>query len=93
MEWRTDKAGSAREQVREFVTPIAQRMGVRSFSDEQPLITGGIISSVALFRLVSFLEETFAVSIADEDIVAENFDSIDKINRFLISKLGPFRSD
>jgi acyl carrier protein len=82
-----NESRSTHERIREFVVPIAQRMGVQSFSDEESLINSGIIGSLAVFRLVSFLEETFSVSIADEDIVAENFDSIDKISRFLMSKL------
>ena len=68
--------------------PMAENKGVRSFSDEESLTDAGIIGSLALFRLVSFLEQTFSVSIADEEIVIENFDSIDKINRLLMSKLG-----
>jgi acyl carrier protein len=86
-----NESQSTHEQIREFVMPIAQRMGVHSFSDQESLINGGIIGSLEIFRLVSFLEETFSVSIADEEIVAENFDSIDKMNRFLMSKLKPVR--
>ena len=84
-----NQSGSTRERIREFVTPIAQRIGVGSFSDEQPLITSGIIGSVGVFRLVSFLEETFSVSIDDQEIVAENLDSVDKISRFVVAKLEP----
>jgi acyl carrier protein len=82
-----DESQFTYEQIREFVLPIAQRMGIHSFSDEESLIHSGIIGSLAVFRLVSFLEETFSVTIADEEIVAENFDSIDKINCFVMSKL------
>lgn len=82
-----NEAGSTLEQIREFVKPMAENMGVRSLSDEESLTDAGIIDSLAIFRLVSFMEETFSVSIADEDIVIENFDTINKINRLLSSKL------
>jgi len=82
-----NESQSTHEQIREFVAPIAQRMGVHRFSDEESLINSGIMGSLEFFRLVSFLEETFSVAIADEEIVAENFDSIDKINCFVMSKL------
>lgn len=82
-----NKSQSTQKQIREFVVPIAERRGVRSFSDEESLIEAGIIGSLAVFRLVSFLEETFSVSIADDEIVMENFDSVEKINRFVLSKL------
>jgi acyl carrier protein len=84
-----NESRSTQEQIREFVMPMAEKMDVRSFSDQESLTDAGIIDSLAVFRLVSFLEQTFSVSIADEDIVIENFDSIDKINRLLMSKLGP----
>jgi acyl carrier protein len=86
-----NEAGSTLEQIREFVRPMAENMGVRSLSDEESLTDAGIIDSLAIFRLVSFMEETFSVSIADEDIVIENFDSIDKINRLLSSKIAARR--
>jgi len=75
-----------KSQVREFVSPIAERVGVRSFSDDESLTAAGILSSLAIFRTVAFLEETFSVTIADEDIVMENFDSIDKITLLVTSK-------
>jgi acyl carrier protein len=67
---------------------MAENMGVRTLSDEDSLTDAGVLDSLAIFRLVSFLEETFSISIADEDIVMENFDSIEKINRMLTSKVG-----
>ncbi len=83
-----NESRSTQEQIREFVMPMAENKGVRSFSDKESLTDAGIVDSLAVFRLVSFLEQTFSVSITDEDIVIENFDSIDNINRFLMSKLG-----
>jgi acyl carrier protein len=82
-----NKTGSTRDQIREFVMPMAARVGIRSFSDEESLTSAGIVGSLAVFRLVAFLEETFSVSITDEEIAIENFDSIDRINRLLASKL------
>jgi acyl carrier protein len=79
---------STQEQIREFVMRMAENKGVRSFSDKESLTDAGIVDSLAVFRLISFLEQTFSMGIADEDIVIENFDSIDNINRFLMSKLG-----
>jgi acyl carrier protein len=86
-----NESQSTHEQIREFVMPIAQRMGVHWFSDEESLINSGMMGSLEVFRLVSFLEQTFSVTIADEEIAAENFDSIDKINCFVMSKLRPGR--
>jgi acyl carrier protein len=82
-----NEALSTRDQIRAFVMPMAEMVGVGSFSDEESLTAAGIVDSFALFRLVSFLEETFSVSISDDEIAIENFDSIDRIHRLLTSKL------
>ncbi len=81
-------SASRKQQIREFVKPMADRVGVRSLSDEDSLTGVGVLNSLAVFRLVSFLEETFSVTIHDEEIVIENFDSIDKIDHMLASKVG-----
>jgi acyl carrier protein len=78
---------SARDQIRAFVMPMAEVVGVGSFSDEESLTSAGIVGSFAVFRLVSFLEETFSVSITDDEIAIENFDSIARIHRLLMAKL------
>ena len=43
---------------------------------EEPLLEKGIIDSAAMLELVPFLEKEFAVTIADEDVLPENFESI-----------------
>jgi acyl carrier protein len=74
-------------EIREFLTPIAQRVGVESFADGDSLTAAGVLSSLVLFRVVSFLEETFSISIDDDEINIENFDSIDKIQCLVVSNL------
>jgi acyl carrier protein len=81
------ESGTVREQIRDFVTPIAQRAGVRSFADGDSLTAAGVLTSLALFRIVAFLEETFSISIDDDEINIENFDSIDRIHRLVGSSL------
>jgi len=41
-----------------------------------------------IFRLVNFLEDTFSLRMADAEIVNENFESIDEIERFVNGKLA-----
>ena len=78
---------TAKEQIREFVTPIALQVGVSSFADQDSLTAAGVLSSLVLFRIVSFLEETFSISIEDAEINIENFDSIDRMHCLVASHL------
>jgi acyl carrier protein len=75
-----------KDQVRGFITKIATRKGVTSVADDDSLITTGVLDSMGIFRLVSFLEETFSVAIDDEEITGENFSSINAIQEFVAAK-------
>jgi len=75
-----------RNQIREFVQDVATTKGVSSFTDEESLLDNGVVDSMSIFRLVSFLEDTFRLRIADEDIVSENFETIEVIEQFVLSK-------
>ena len=81
-----------KEQVREFITKIAARRGVQSISDEDSLTGTGVLDSMGIFRLVSFLEENFSVAISDDEITADNFQSINAIQDFVTAKMPPSKA-
>jgi acyl carrier protein len=78
----------------------ATRTAIRAFivenflfgDDSQPLATdlslidNDLIDSTGILELVGFLEERFAISIADADIVPANLDTIDRIAGFIARK-------
>lgn len=49
------------------------------FAVEKELITGKVIDSVDLVAVVSDIEDEFGISIPMEELVPENFDSIEAI--------------
>ena len=53
----------------------------------------GIIDSTGILELVRFLEATFGVKVADEDLVPDNLDSIEKIVTFVQSKQASSPTD
>ncbi len=52
-----------------------------SFLDEQ------IVDSMNVLELVMFVEETFGISVEDQEIVPDNFDSVSKLAAFVYRKL------
>jgi acyl carrier protein len=54
--------------------------------DETPLISGGILDSVAMIRLVVFLEDEFSISIDGKEVGISHFDTVDRITDFVSSK-------
>lgn len=49
----------------------------------EDLLSSGILDSLAILQLVSFVEQRFNCSIPVEDIVYENFCSVDAIAGYL----------
>lgn len=47
------------------------------------LIDNDLIDSTGILELVGFLEERFAITVADADIVPANLDTIDRIAGFI----------
>jgi acyl carrier protein len=73
-------------QIRQFVLENAQSKGIKEVSDTDSLTELGIIDSLGIFRLVSFLEDNFNVRIGDEEIVTDNFQTVNEIERFVAAK-------
>jgi acyl carrier protein len=51
-----------------------------------PLITGGILDSLATLKMVEFLEKTFSIRIEAHEADVDNLDTIEKISNFVASK-------
>jgi acyl carrier protein len=79
--------GEVKDRIREYIVEeFAKSKGINLVSDQEVLTKNGIIDSMGIFRLVAFLEETFNVRIGDEEITNDNLESIDAIERLVISK-------
>lgn len=50
-------------------------------------LLGNVIDSMGVLELVGFLERTFAISVPDEDVVAENLGSINSITIYIVQRL------
>ena len=77
------------DKIRRFILDkIALGRGVTTLADEESLVERGVIDSLGIFQLVSFLEDAFGVHIGDEEILLENFSTIADIDHFVRAKLG-----
>jgi acyl carrier protein len=70
-------------QVRSFVVDNFLFGKGESLSSSDSLLSKGVIDSTGVLELITFLEQTFGISIPDQDVQAENFDSIERIVRYL----------
>lgn len=56
------------------------------FSDEDSFLEMGLIDSMGILSLVGFVQERFALDVEDAELIPENWDSIDRIARFIQTK-------
>jgi acyl carrier protein len=56
--------------------------------DDTPLITGGILDSIATLKLVAFLEEQFSISVAAHEADVDHLNTVSDIARLVRSKRG-----
>lgn len=48
----------------------------------------GIFDSMGFISLYNYIEETFAIKVEDNELVEENFESINAITDFVVRKLN-----
>jgi acyl carrier protein len=53
----------------------------------------GIVDSTGVLELVTFLEETYNITVEDEELVPENLDSVSNLVRFVNQKLDQAKTD
>ena len=57
-----------------------------ALNDGDSFMGQGIIDSTGILEVVFFLEEEFCIKVADEEMVADNLDSINNLVRFVERK-------
>lgn len=80
-------AMEASHRIRKFITshyPLARKQSI--FDNDSPLLDSGIIDSMGILDLVSFIEKEFKITISEEDLLPENFESIASMAAFVQSK-------
>jgi acyl carrier protein len=78
--------------VRKFINTELLYRQDQEIDYAENLIDSGVIDSMTLLRLLSFLEENYGIEIPDQEIVPDNFRSMSAIERFLAPYLGAAKS-
>jgi acyl carrier protein len=73
-------------EIREFILekfPLARKQQVK---DVDALLETGILDSLGVLDLVTFIEQKFSVVVTDDELSPENFQTIDNIAAFIAAK-------
>jgi acyl carrier protein len=55
-------------------------------SDEASFLEEGIVDSMGIMELVLFVEEQFGITVEDEELVPDNFDSVSRLGAYIRAK-------
>jgi acyl carrier protein len=76
------------EPVRTFIVENFLFGDSERLKDDTSFLDSDIIDSTGILEVVAFLEETYDISIEDEEMIPENMDSLVNISSFLGRKLN-----
>ena len=66
--------------IRDYVTTeLLYDRDAGSLGDDDSLLGPGLLDSVGILRLVSWLGEEFGVDIPDEDVVPDNIETVKRL--------------
>jgi acyl carrier protein len=72
--------------LRTFITGHFPATKRRELRNDDSLLETGMIDSLGVLDLVSFIETEFQITVADEDLTPENFQTIEKMMAFVDRK-------
>lgn len=80
--------GSTEQRIHAFLLekfPLARKAGV---GKDTPLLERGILDSLGILDVVSFLETEFSMVVNDEELAPENFQTLGTLSSFVLKKNG-----
>jgi acyl carrier protein len=80
---------SVGNEVEKFIVEeIALGTGVDSVDHGEDLLAQDIIDSLGIVELVKFLESSYGIEVSDDDLLPENFQSVNSVVAFVEARRG-----
>ena len=78
---------SVSAEIEQFILDeLTQGRGITEIDPSENLLSKGIVDSHGVMELVGFLEERYGISVKDDDLSPENFESVQSIEAFVQRK-------
>jgi acyl carrier protein len=74
------------QEIRTFITENFLFGRAEALTADVPLL-GNVIDSTGVIELIGFVQERFAISVEDEEVMADNFGSMKNVVAFVEKKL------
>ena len=72
--------------LKEYIREELMNGSNSELDETENLLAAGIIDSLGILRLVSFVEEKFGIEVPDEDVTIDNFQSVKSMSDYVASQ-------
>ncbi|MFZ0544604.1 MAG: acyl carrier protein [Candidatus Promineifilaceae bacterium] len=69
-----------------IVNELLMGKGQNEVTADTSLISSGILDSLSLIRLINFVEEKFNLVIEDDEVIPDNFETINALDAMISAK-------
>lgn len=76
---------SSKQAVKQFLSRVIRH---KDIADDDDIFALGLVNSMFAMEFVLFIEKTFNISIANEDLDLDNFRTINAVSAFIQRKKG-----
>lgn len=80
-----DNITQIKGEIRQFIINTSY-ISTTEINDNTLIFEQGIMDSMGFMSLISFIEETYIMSIKDDELLETNFESIDAITDYILQK-------
>jgi len=75
-----------KETIRHYIAQNMLFSETFGHADDASFLEQGIIDSIGFMELVSFVQKEYGIEVGPEELVRENFDSVNKLAAFIGTK-------
>ena len=72
--------------LKEYIREELMNGSNGELDEAENLLAAGIIDSLGILRLVSFVEEKFGIEVPDEDVTIDTFQSVKSMSDYVASQ-------
>ena len=76
-----------KQKIKQFIADKSPAVRQESLLDTDSLLDNNIIDSMGFLDLVTFVESEFAIAVEDDELLTDNFESIESITNFVNAKV------
>lgn len=77
-----------KQKVRQFIEDRSPAVRQGNLLDTDSLLDNNIIDSMGFLDLVTFVESEFEIVVEDDELLTDNFESIESISEFVNAKIA-----